>query len=153
MASCLTLNLLIMNLIKRNSNLVFPSLLEEFFRPDWNGGVQSFKSTMPAVNIKENETNYTLEFYAPGLKKEDFNIEIDQKTLSISSEKKVENEENNEKYSLKEFSFSSFKRTFNLPESVDFDAIEANYENGVLNVLLPKREEVVQKSKRLIAIK
>jgi len=142
-----------MNLIKRNSNLVFPSLLEEFFRPDWNGGVQSFKSTMPAVNIKENETNYTLEFYAPGLKKEDFNIEIDQKTLSISSEKKVENEENNEKYSLKEFSFSSFKRTFNLPESVDFDAIEANYENGVLNVLLPKREEVVQKSKRLIAIK
>lgn len=142
-----------MNLIKRNSNLVFPSLLDEFFRPDWNGGIQKFNSAMPAVNIKENETDYTLEFFAPGLKKEDFNIEIDKKNLIISSEKQFENEDNNEKYSLKEFSYSSFKRIFNLPESVDFDAIEANYENGVLNVSLPKRLEALNKSKRLIEIK
>ncbi|MGL2963315.1 Hsp20/alpha crystallin family protein [Flavobacterium sp. RSB2_4_14] len=141
-----------MNLIKRNGNLVFPSLLDEFLRPDWNGGVQNFKNTVPAVNIKENETDYKLEFYAPGLKKEDFTIEIEQQTLSISSEKQAEQEENNEKYSLKEFSLSSFKRTFSLPESVDFDAIAANYENGVLHVTLPKREEALQKSKRLIAI-
>lgn len=142
-----------MNLIKRNSNLVFPSLLDEFFKPDWNGGVQNFKSTLPAVNIKENDTNFSLEFFAPGLKKEDFNLEIDQKSLSISSAKQFENEEVNEKYSLKEFSLSSFKRTFTLPESVDFDAIEANYENGVLQVVLPKRQEVLQNTKRLIAIK
>ena len=142
-----------MNLIKRNSNLVFPSLLDEFFKPDWNGGVQNFRATLPAVNIKENETNFSLEFFAPGLKKEDFNLEIDQKTLSISSAKQFENEEVNEKYSLKEFSLSSFKRTFTLPESVDFDAIEANYENGVLQVVLPKRQEALQSTKRLIAIK
>ena len=142
-----------MNLIKRNSNLVFPSFLDEFFKPDWNGGIQNFNSTLPAVNIKENETQYQLEFYAPGLKKEDFNIEVDQKTLTISSEKQFENENNNEKYSLKEYSYASFKRTFNLPETLDFDNIEAHYEDGVLQVSLPKREEALQKSKRLIEIR
>lgn len=141
-----------MNLIKRNSNLVFPSLLDEFFKPDWNGGVQNYTTSLPAVNIKESETSYKLEFYVPGFKREDFNIEIDKNTLIVSSEKQFENENNNEKYSLKEFNFSSFKRTFTLPESVDFDAIKANYENGVLIVSLPKREEALQKSKRLIAI-
>lgn len=142
-----------MNLIKRNSSLDFPSLLDEFFRPDWNGGVQNFNPTLPAVNIKENETEFKLEFYAPGLNRDDFNVEVDQKTLIISSEKKFENENNNEKYSLKEFSYTSFKRTFNLPESIDFDGIEARYENGVLNVSLPKHEEALQKNKRLIEIR
>lgn len=141
-----------MDLIKRNNNLIFPSLLDEFFKPDWNGGMQNFNTILPAVNIKENEVDYKLEFYAPGLKKEDFNIEIDQKVLCISSENKHENETNNGKYSLKEFSYSSFKRTFNLPESVNFDAIEANYENGVLNITLPIREEALPKPKRLIEI-
>ena len=141
-----------MNLIKRNSTLGFPSVLDEFFRPDWNGGVQNFHTTLPAVNIKEKDTNYELAFYAPGFKKEDFNIEVQQKSLIISSEKQFENENNNEKYSLKEFSYSSFKRIFNLPESIDIEAIKANYENGVLHISLPKREDVLQKSRRLIEI-
>ncbi len=141
-----------MNLIKRNSNLILPSLLDEIFKPDWNGGSQNFNTTIPAVNIKESETDFKLELCAPGLKKEDFNIEIDQKTLSISSEKQTETEENNETYSRKEFSFTSFKRTFNLPETVNFDAIEANYENGILNLRLPKREEALPKPKRVIEI-
>jgi HSP20 family protein len=141
-----------MNLIKRNSNLIFPSLLDEIFKPDWNGGIQNFNSTIPAVNIKESETDFKLELFAPGLNKEDFNIEIDQKTLSISSEKQTEFEENKEQYSRKEFSFTSFKRTFNLPETVNFDAIEANYENGILNLTLPKKEEALPKPKRLIEI-
>lgn len=141
-----------MNLIKRNSNLVFPSLLDEFFRPDWNGGIQNHSTSMPAVNIKESETDFTLSFYAPGLTKEDFNIEIDQKTLIVSSEKQFENEDTNDKYSLKEYNFSSFKRSFNLPDFVDFDAIGAQYDNGVLNISVPKRQEALQKSKRLVAI-
>lgn len=141
-----------MNLIKRNSNLILPSLLDEIFKPDWNGGIQNFNTTIPAVNIKESETDFKLELFAPGLKKEDFNIEIDQKTLSISSEKQTETEENNETYSRKEFSFTSFKRTFNLPETVNFDTIEANYENGILNLRLPKREEALPKPKRMIEI-
>jgi HSP20 family protein len=141
-----------MNLIKRNSNVIFPALLDEIFKPDWNGGIQNFNTTIPAVNIKESETDFKLELFAPGLKKDDFNIEIDQRTLSISSEKKEETEENNEKYSRKEFSFGSFKRTFNLPETVNFDAIEANYESGILNLRLPKREEALPKPKRMIEI-
>lgn len=141
-----------MNTIKRNSNLIFPAFLDEIFKPDWNGGIQNFNTTIPAVNIKESETDFKLELFAPGLKKEDFNIEIDQRTLSISSEKKERTEENNEKYSRKEYSFSSFKRTFNLPETVNFDAIEANYESGILNLRLPKREEALPKPKRMIEI-
>lgn len=141
-----------MNLIKRNSNLILPSLLDEIFKPDWNGGIQNFNTSVPAVNIKESETDFKLELFAPGLKKEDFNIEIDQRTLSISSQLQTETEEDNEKYSRKEFTLNSFKRTFNLPEMVNFDAIEANYENGILNVRLPKREEALPKPKRLIEI-
>jgi HSP20 family protein len=141
-----------MNLIKRNSNLILPSLLDEIFKPDWNGGIQNFNTSVPAVNIKESETDFKLEVVAPGLKKEDFNIEIDQRTLSISSQLQTETEENNEKYSRKEFALNSFKRTFNLPETVNFDAIEANYENGILNLRLPKREEALPKPKRLIEI-
>ncbi len=141
-----------MNLLERKNNLVFPSLLDEFFRPDWNGGIQNLNNTLPAVNIRENETDFKLEFFAPGLDKNDFNIEIDQKTLSISSQKHFENEENNERYSRKEYSFTSFKRTFNLPESVNVDAIQASYENGVLNISLPKREEALPKPKRMIEI-
>lgn len=141
-----------MNLIKRNSNLILPSLLDEIFKPDWNGGIQNFNTSVPAVNIKEAETGFTLEMFAPGLKKEDFNIEIDQRTLSISSELQTETEENQEIYSRKEYSINSFKRTFNLPETVNFDAIEANYENGILQLRLPKREEALPKPKRLIEI-
>ena len=141
-----------MNLVKRSSNLAFPSLLDEIFRTDWNGGTQSLNYALPAVNIKENETNFKLEVYAPGLTKEDFKVEISQKTLSVSCEKQFENEVNNDQYSRKEFSSSSFKRTFNLPESVNYDAIQANYENGVLNISLPKREEALPKPKRLIEI-
>lgn len=141
-----------MNLIKRNSNLILPSLLDEIFKPDWNGGIQNFNTSVPAVNIKESETGFKLELFAPGLKKEDFNIEIDQRMLSISSEIQTETEEDNETYSRKEFSYTSFKRTFNLPETVNFDAIEANYENGILSLRLPKREEALPKPKRLIEI-
>lgn len=141
-----------MTLIKRNPNLIFPSLLDEIFKPDWNGGVQNINNAFPAVNIKESDIDFKLELCAPGLKKEDFNIEIDQKTLTISSENQTESADNNETYSRKEFSFTSFKRVFTLPEIVNFDAIEANYENGILNLRFPKREEALPKPKRQIEI-
>jgi HSP20 family protein len=141
-----------MDLLKRNHNLTFPSLLDEIFRTDWNGGSQDYNNALPAVNIKENDVNFTLEVFAPGFKKEDFKVEISQKTLRISCEKEFENEVNNEHYSRKEFSSQSFKRTFNLPETVNFDAIQASYENGVLTLSLPKREEALPKPKKLIEI-
>lgn len=141
-----------MDLVKRNNPLAFPSLLDEIFRTDWNGGVQDVPYSLPAVNIKENDLNFTLEVCAPGFKKEDFRVEISQKTLRISCEKALEHEESNEHYSRKEFSSTSFKRTFNLPETVNYDAIKAQYENGVLTLSLPKREEALPKPKRLIEI-
>jgi HSP20 family protein len=141
-----------MDLVKRNNPLAFPSLLDEIFRTDWNGGVQDVPYSLPAVNIKENDLNFTLEVCAPGFKKEDFRVEISQKTLRISCEKALEHEENNEHYSRKEFSSTAFKRTFNLPETVNYDAIKAQYENGVLTLSLPKREEALPKPKRLIEI-
>lgn len=142
-----------MNLIKRNT-VPFPSIIDELLKPDWLGGMQNFNANIPAVNIKETNTNFGIELAAPGKTKEDFNIEIDHNVLTISSEEKTEKEENDNqgKYTRREFSYSSFRRAFTLPESVNADSINATYENGVLHVTLPKREEALPKPKRMIEI-
>lgn len=142
-----------MNLIKRNS-VPFPSIIDELLKPDWLGGMQSFNANVPAVNIKETDASFGIELAAPGKKKEDFNIEIDHNVLTISSEEKAEKEEKDTegKYTRKEFSYSSFRRAFTLPETVNTENINATYENGVLHIALPKREEALPKPKRLIEI-
>jgi HSP20 family protein len=140
-----------MNLIKRNT-VPFPSIIDELLKPDWLGGIQNFNSNVPAVNIKETDTSFGIELAAPGKKKEDFNIEIDHNVLTISSEEKTEKEETDGKYTRKEFSYSSFRRAFTLPETVNTESINATYENGVLYVALPKREEALPKPKRFIEI-
>ena len=110
------------------------------------------RSTVPAVNIVETDENYRLEMAAPGLKKGDFKISVENDVLTVSTEKKTESTEKNEKYSRKEFSYSSFLRSFTLPEIVDMDRINANYENGIMTLLLPKKEEAKPKSPREIKI-
>ena len=142
-----------MNLVKRNySN--FPSIIDEFLKPDWFGGMQNVGTNVPAVNIKETDTDFSLELAVPGKNKDDFSIEIDHNVLTISSETKTENEQKSEngRYTRKEFSYSSFRRAFTLPDSINSEAINATYENGVLNVVLPKKEEALPKPKRLIDI-
>ena len=140
-----------MSLVKRN-NVMFPSLMNEFLKLDWFGGVDNFKQSVPAANVKETETEYVLELAVPGRKKEDFNVEIDNDILTISSE--VRNEENKEDdgYTRREFTFSSFKRVFSLPETISLDKINATYEDGILKFVLPKKEEALPKPKRLIEI-
>ena len=140
-----------MSIVKRN-NLLFPSLMNEFFRPDWFGGMETLNTTLPAVNIKENEKDFELELAIPGFKKEDFNIEVDENILTISSEVTSENESKESNYTKREFSYTSFKRAFTLPETVDEDNINANYESGILRLTLPKRKEALPKPKRLIEI-
>ena len=142
-----------MNLIKKNT-VPFPSIIDELFKPDWLGGMQNFNTNVPAVNIKETDVSFGIELAAPGKKKEDFNIEIDHNVLTISSEEKNEKEEkdNEGKYTRREFSYSSFRRSFTLPESVNSDTIHAAYETGVLHIVLPKRDEALPKPKRLIAV-
>jgi HSP20 family protein len=146
--------------VKRNGNLLntLPGLFDDFFAKDlfdWNNANFSMQGTsLPAVNVKETAENFEVEMAAPGMKKEDFKVELDNNVLTISSEKQNEHEEKEgEKYTRKEFSYQSFQRSFTLAkEAVDADNIQAKYENGVLRLTIPKREEVKQKPSRLINI-
>ena len=144
-----------MNLVKRTEK--FPSVFDDFFNADWFGGVSNINKigfNTPAVNIRENEDGYVVELAAPGLSKEDFNVELDNDVLIISTEKEVNNEvkDENGKYTRKEFGYTSFKRSFSLPETIKGDAIEATYNNGILMITLPKKEEAKVQPKRLIEI-
>ena len=149
-----------MTLVKRNGSLLnqMPVLFDDFFNRDlFNWGNQNFSdtnTTVPAVNIKETAENYEVEVAAPGMTKNDFKVELDGNNLIISSERSHQKEErDDERYSRKEFSYQSFQRTLNLhKEVVDVDKIVAKYENGLLLLLIPKKEEAKQKPPRQIQI-
>lgn len=141
-----------MSLVKAN-HTIFPSLMNNLLSPDWFGGLENTQASVPAVNIVENENDFRLAFAVPGFTKEDFNIELDNETLTVSSIKKEEKEkEENVHFTRREFSYQSFKRAFTLPESVDGGKISATYENGILRLVLPKKEEALPKPKRFIEI-
>jgi HSP20 family protein len=151
------------SLIKKNRSLL-PSFSrfwdeDDFFnRGMMNWGLSNFAdsgSTLPAVNIKETENSYEVEMAAPGMKKEDFKIELENNILTISSEKTEEREEGDEKekYSRREFSYQSFQRSISLPkEVVDEEKIKAHYKDGMLHLTIPKKEEAKQKPPRKIQI-
>ena len=149
-----------MTLVKRNRSLLnpLPMLFDDFFNRDllnWdNSNFSNTNTTIPAINIKETPQNYEVEVAAPGMWKEDFKVELDGNSLTIISERTYQNEDReDEKYSRKEFSYQSFQRTFTLQKDVvDVDKIEAKYENGLLHLLIPKKEEAKQKPPRLIQI-
>ncbi|MBZ9731303.1 Hsp20/alpha crystallin family protein [Salegentibacter sp. JZCK2] len=146
-----------MSLIKRNEANWLPSVFDDMFKTDWLGGttnVNSIGTSIPAVNIQETEDNFSVEVAAPGMAKDMFNIELDNDVLTISSEDKKEKEttEKNGRYTRKEYSYSNFKRAFSLPDSVDSEKISAAYNDGVLEILLPKREEAKVQAKRMIDI-
>jgi HSP20 family protein len=134
----------------------FPSFLDEFFGGDIFDSVSRsayIGNNLPAVNVRESENGFHLEVAAPGMKKEDFKIELDNNILGISSEKQSENEEEKEKYTRREFSYSSFRRTFTLPDSVDAEHISAKYNDGVLSIDIPKVKEEKKINSKLIEIK
>lgn len=141
-----------MNIVKRNSANGFPIVMDQLFK-DILGGTQYVQKAVPQVNIKENEQSFELELVAPGQKKEDFNIEIENDLLTISTEAKTEKIEQEEgKFTRREFRISSFKRAFTLPETVKADEINAAYKDGILTLTLPKKEEALPKAKRMIEI-
>lgn len=146
-----------MSLIKRNEANWLPAVFDDMFRTDWLGGttnVNRIGTSIPAVNILESDDHFMVAVAAPGKTREDFKIELDNVVLTISSEEKKEKEsgEKNGRFTRKEFSYSNFKRAFSLPESIDSNKISASYNNGVLEINLPKREEAKVQAKRMIEI-
>jgi HSP20 family protein len=131
------------------------SLFDRLFNNDmFNRDFSETNTTLPSVNIKENEDKFGVEVAVPGFNKKDFNIELNNNELIISSEKKEENQEQEgERYTRREFSYQSFRRSFTLPNTVDSDKISAHYKDGVLHVDIPKREEAKPKPAKQIAIK
>ena len=142
-----------MNLIRKQTPF-FHSLIDDFIGSDWNLKVPSFSSTMPAVNIKELDSQFEIELAVPGKKKDDFEIEVENGILSISSSQEEEQQVNEKgKFTRREFSYTSFRRSFTLPDSVDPTKIDARYADGVLQVLLPKHKEAQPQPKKLIKIR
>jgi len=122
---------------------VLPTLVDEFFGKDvfptlWD---LTGSTTVPAVNILETKDEFKIEVAAPGLEKADFKIDLHNQVLTISSEKELKNEQTEERYMRREFSYTSFKRSFTLPQSANSDKVQANHKDGILTVVIPKREE------------
>ena len=142
----------------RTKHSNFPSLVDAFFGDDFlsNFFENNNVGTMPAVNITESKDDFVIEVAAPGMEKKDFKVDLHNNVLTISSEKEVknevENEVENEKVMRREFSYSSFKRSFSLPESTESDKIKASYKDGILSISIPKREEAKEKPARQISI-
>ena len=135
------------------ANKSFNNFIDDFFpaMPSLfsDGSNTAGPGQLAPVNVKENEQAYLLEVIAPGLEKEDFEINLEQNILTISAEKKTPAEKENEKSIRKEYKFQSFKRSFTVDENIDADSISAKYVNGVLNLNLPKKVEVKEAAKQI----
>jgi HSP20 family protein len=129
-----------------------PFYMPNIFDDDFFPVITNRTSSMPAVNIREDEKNYILDLAIPGIDKKDLKIDINEDVLTISSETQNEKEENKDGYKRKEFSYSSFCRSFYIPENTDKEKIEGNYKDGVLSVTLPKLTEEKSKISREIKI-
>ena len=130
----------------------FSPFLSNLFDDDFFPVLSNRTSSMPAVNIKENDKNFTIELAVPGMDKKDLKIDISEDVLTISSETRDEAEEEKDGYKRKEFSYSSFCRSFYIPENVNRDKIGASYKDGILTVELPKQEEDKNKITRQVKI-
>jgi HSP20 family protein len=143
--------------LARRSETGMPTLFDRIFNSDlMDWGMSNFSgpnSTLPAVNVRETKDDYILEVCAPGMSKKDFKINYQNNLLTISSEKDEKTEDREDGYSRKEFSYTSFQRSFTVPgNEVDSEKISATYADGILNVKIPKREEVKPKPAREIKI-
>jgi HSP20 family protein len=148
-----------MSLIKRSENYpAWSNFFNEFFNRDWmDWSTRNFSdtnTTLPSVNIVESEESYEVNMAAPGLEKKDFKIELSHGVLTISSEKKIENEtKKGRQFTRKEYSYQSFSRSFAMPHTAESEKISARYDNGILKVVIPKKEEAKTKPVKTIEIK
>lgn len=131
------------NALMPGVNDIFESIFNDTFFSD------RMVTRVPAVNISESADHFHIELAAPGLKKQDFKISVDHNQLNISVEQQTENKESNRKYNKREYSYSSFVRSFTLPELADHSRIEAAYEDGVLKIDVAKKEEAKSISRQI----
>lgn len=134
---------------------MWSSWIDDFFNRDLTSEFsQNFNTgiSLPKVNIRETSDAYFVEMAVPGLKKSDFQIDLDNQVLSISAAREEEDEQNEKSFTRREFGYSSFQRSFTLPETVDDGKIKANYTEGILSIHLPKKEEAKRKPARNIKI-
>ncbi len=146
------------SLVKKAENFpYFGSVFDDFFSKDvfdWNAkNFSQMGSTLPSVNVKETASDFQVELAAPGMKKEDFKVELNNHILSISSEKREEKEDKKDKYTRREFNYQSFTRSFSLPDSASADGIQASYKDGVLLLQIPKKEIAKTPPKQSIPVK
>ena len=133
-------------------------LFDDFFKP-WNewfdngGNLWGRTLSVPSVNITEDQNEFQVSLAVPGMKKEDFKIDVNNNILTISSEKEDEKEEKEKRYTRREYSYTSFSRSFTLPDEVNKEKIEARYENGILKLSLPRKEEVKKNASKQISVK
>jgi HSP20 family protein len=139
-------------MIRRKSFV--PGFADEFFGKDFLADFFDDKTgvSMPSVNIIESKDDFRIEVAAPGLSKKDYKLKVENNVLTISSEKEEKKEENEVRFMRREFSYSSFSRSFTLPMTVDADKISASYAEGILTVTIPKKEEAKEKPAREIKI-
>ncbi|HAO47337.1 MAG TPA: heat-shock protein Hsp20 [Chitinophagaceae bacterium] len=139
---------------------LMPTVFNDFLKP-WNnwfdtnngGSLWGNVLTVPAVNIVEHKDEFKISLAVPGMKKEDFKIDVEGDMLTISAETKEEKEEKEKKYTRKEYSYSSFSRSFTLPMGTRSDKIDARYEDGVLKLMIPKTEETKKLEAKHIAVR
>ena len=136
----------------------FPALFDDFFKPwnEWFDNDTNFlgrQLRIPSVNITENKDEYSVSLAVPGMKKDDFKIDVNGNMLTISCEKDETKEEKDKRYTRKEYSYSSFSRSFTLPDEVNREKIDARYEDGLLKISLPRKEEAKKTAAKQIAVK
>lgn len=144
-----------MSLIKYNTSdyrpVSFNSFLDKFFNEGFDPSFNADSTFTPQVDILEHEKSFEIQLALPGMNKKDFSIEMNDGTLTISGERKFENEKNEKNYRSIETRYGSFKRSFHLPNDIKSENVEARYENGILHVMVPKDEQKL--TKRLISVK
>ena len=141
-----------MNIIRKTTPW-FPSLFDEFFTRDFGIDLAPRAYQTPAVNITEKEDAFHLELVAPGKEKKDFDVELEEDTLIISTNSDSGIVEDDTQFTRREFDYASFNRSFRIPETIDTKSIKANYKNGLLSIVLPKRKEAIPEPKKQIEIR
>ncbi len=142
-------------LVERNGLLPNTSFFDDFLTRDvfdWSNRRSNQLRSVPPVNIMETNDDFRVEMAAPGMKKDDFHVELDNDMLTIWTELSNEEENENQQYTRREFSYHSFKRSFYLPNTVEANKIEATYRDGMLSLVIPKKEEARKKPVKTISI-